>query len=82
VFNTLADDASEKDKAIAKTMIKYWTSFAKTGNPNQQGLPFWKSYSDRNKNYLEIGKTIVSKENSECKNCDTIRVLKVNRYKQ
>jgi para-nitrobenzyl esterase len=22
-------------------MIKYWTNFAKTGDPNAQGLPVW-----------------------------------------
>jgi para-nitrobenzyl esterase len=26
---------------LAKTMIRYWTQFARTGNPNADGLPNW-----------------------------------------
>jgi para-nitrobenzyl esterase len=26
---------------MAATMIRYWTTFARTGNPNQSGTPHW-----------------------------------------
>jgi para-nitrobenzyl esterase len=29
---------------LSDTMIAYWTQFAKTGNPNSDGLPEWPSY--------------------------------------
>jgi len=28
-------------KAMAATMVDYWTTFARTGNPNQSGTPHW-----------------------------------------
>jgi para-nitrobenzyl esterase len=32
-------------KALSDNMIKYWTSFAKTGDPNTQGLPAWPGFA-------------------------------------
>jgi para-nitrobenzyl esterase len=31
-------------QALAHRMIRYWTQFAKTGNPNSDGLPRWPAY--------------------------------------
>lgn len=40
---------SAKDKEVAKIMNAYWVNFAKTGNPNGDGLPTWPVY-ERSKN--------------------------------
>ncbi|MCE9651117.1 MAG: carboxylesterase family protein [Parvibaculum sp.] len=49
VFNTLAlvprDDYSKADEAVAEKMQNYWVNFAKTGNPNGEGLTPWPAYS-------------------------------------
>ncbi|KAJ1082455.1 hypothetical protein NDU88_002623 [Pleurodeles waltl] len=49
VLGTATDD--EKD--LCKTMMKYWANFARTGNPNGDGLAEWPVY-DANEQYLMI----------------------------
>jgi para-nitrobenzyl esterase len=44
VFDDLANKDlpwRDEDKQLAKLMADYWTNFAKTGNPNSDGLPVW-----------------------------------------
>ena len=44
------------DAALSNLIQTYWTNFAKSGDPNAQGLPSWPSWSDGKKEFLEIGK--------------------------
>ena len=39
---------SDDDKALTEIMVSAWTNFAKTGNPNGQGVPNWPTYQDEN----------------------------------
>nr|XP_028595329.1 fatty acyl-CoA hydrolase precursor, medium chain-like isoform X1 [Podarcis muralis]XP_028595330.1 fatty acyl-CoA hydrolase precursor, medium chain-like isoform X2 [Podarcis muralis] len=50
----LADDATEEEKRLSKTVMKYWANFARSGNPNGAGLVNWPRY-DAAEQYLEIG---------------------------
>ena len=34
----------ESDIQLSSTMLSYWANFAKTGNPNGEGLPTWTPY--------------------------------------
>jgi para-nitrobenzyl esterase len=48
VFSMLPHRATpwpEEDWALAALMSAYWTNFAKTGDPNAQGLPQWPAYN-------------------------------------
>lgn len=35
-------------------MNAYWTNFAKTGNPNGEGLPHWPVYTETDESVLDI----------------------------
>jgi para-nitrobenzyl esterase len=44
------------DAALSNLIQTYWTNFAKSGNPNMQGLPDWPAWSDGKMEFLEIRK--------------------------
>ena len=48
----------ESDYELSRKMVSYWANFAKTGNPNGQGLPAWEKMSDYDSPLLELGKEI------------------------
>ncbi|QIA06413.1 carboxylesterase/lipase family protein [Draconibacterium halophilum] len=59
VFGTLnsrwgATEATPEEEKLAKIMNAYWTNFAKTGNPNGEGLPVWPLYNTKNEKILDI----------------------------
>ncbi|NXU70306.1 SASB hydrolase, partial [Oreotrochilus melanogaster] len=49
----LSGEATEEEKILSKTLMKYWANFARNGNPNGEGLVHWPSYN-LNEEYLEI----------------------------
>ena len=57
------ENVSEKDKQISNLMHNYWVQFAKTGNPNLPDHPKWTPYNQDNGSVLEIGDSIVLKNN-------------------
>ncbi|HEY1056641.1 MAG TPA: carboxylesterase family protein [Emticicia sp.] len=87
VFNTLnarwgaPAEATPQEKELANTMSNYWTNFAKTGNPNGQGLPNWPLYNNKNQDMLDVemdGK-IVSKPDPRKARFDVIEKAFKNR---
>jgi para-nitrobenzyl esterase len=50
------------DKEIENMMSAYWVNFAKTGNPNGEGLPEWKAYEKATGHILTIDENTSSKE--------------------
>lgn len=45
---------SADQRRLSQIMIGYWTNFAKTGNPNGKGLPYWRPFSGKVTNYAEL----------------------------
>ena len=35
-----------EDRVLSERMQKYWTNFARTGDPNGEGLPKWPAYTE------------------------------------
>jgi para-nitrobenzyl esterase len=59
VFNTLNarwgnPKTTPEEEQLAKIMNTYWANFAKTGNPNGEGLPKWPQYNTQNEEILDI----------------------------
>lgn len=46
------------DYDLSAKMVKYWTNFAKTGNPNGTGLPKWRPYSRELPEAMELGDSV------------------------
>ncbi len=47
-LNTNDTLISKSDFNISDAMSTYWTNFAKYGDPNGEGVPEWKTFSDKN----------------------------------
>ncbi|XP_058010808.1 fatty acyl-CoA hydrolase precursor, medium chain-like isoform X1 [Ahaetulla prasina] len=46
-------EATEDEKQLSRTIMKYWSNFARNGNPNGEGLVEWPSYG-LHEEYLEL----------------------------
>ncbi|MGA9529161.1 MAG: carboxylesterase family protein [Terriglobales bacterium] len=45
---------SPLETRLSRTMLAYWTQFAKTGNPNVGGKPVWPAYTASNDLFLSL----------------------------
>lgn len=48
------------DTQLSETMLAYWVNFAKTGNPNGNGLPLWPGFSAKENKVILLDSTISS----------------------
>lgn len=43
------------DRALTQAIVAYWTSFARTGDPNRRGLAGWPRFDRRRPRVMELG---------------------------
>lgn len=66
------DGYDDTDTALSNRMMDYWVNFAKTGNPNGQGLVNWPAYNSKSDLNLEFSGTIHTNKQLFKKECDFI----------
>ena len=66
------EEVSETDRKLADAMITYWAQFAKTGDPNGNGLPVWPVYDAASDQHLELGDTIRVGSGLRKETCDVL----------
>lgn len=49
---------TDADYNLENIMSSYWVNFAKTGDPNGDGLPKWPAFNDQNPEVIELGDEI------------------------
>lgn len=45
---------SHADEMLTEAMTSYWTNFARTGNPNGEGVPEWPRYTSETDKWMEL----------------------------
>ena len=49
---------NDSDVTLSKTMLSYWTNFAKAGNPNGENLPEWNLFDKTENKIMELGSNV------------------------
>jgi para-nitrobenzyl esterase len=55
------------EAAVAEILQQYWVNFAKTGNPNAKGLPYWPTFDDTKPTTMQFsnGASLIMRPNRE-----------------
>jgi para-nitrobenzyl esterase len=69
---TKSEGYNDTDMGLSNKMMDYWVNFAKTGNPNGNGLPYWPTYKSKSDINLEFSDTIHTNKHLFKKECDFI----------
>lgn len=77
VFGTtrlVGHDWQDDDHQLSNQIMQYWTNFAKTGNPNGQGLPNWQAFTTEEPSIQQL--------NTNTKSVDSIKKKKMALFDQ
>ncbi|MBN2168452.1 MAG: carboxylesterase family protein [Actinobacteria bacterium] len=73
---------NDVDFRLSETMMSYWTSFARTGNPNCEDLPEWPAYSKEKDELLRFSERIEIEKGLCGKACDLAEEIKMERMRE
>lgn len=59
LFGPTQPPPTSQDVAFSSTLMGYWTNFAKTGDPNGNGLPTWPAFVGSGSDILGLGDAVV-----------------------
>jgi para-nitrobenzyl esterase len=57
------ESVTDQDREVSRLISAYWIQFARTGNPNGEGLPEWPAFTVEVPRTLEIGDEFVVHDN-------------------
>jgi para-nitrobenzyl esterase len=60
----------DTDRRLSNAMMRYWTRFAATGDPNAGDLPSWPAYATDTDRHLDLGSSIVAGHHLKAELCD------------
>ena len=62
----------EVDWALTDTMLAYWSQFAKTGDPNREGLPNWPTFDPKSDRHQNLGDQVRSATGLQREFCEAL----------
>ena len=68
-------DWTEDDHQVSRHMVRYWTNFAKTGDPNGEGVPVWPAFDSMNTATQVIGPVPVSQPGVDKERLDLMGLI-------
>ena len=51
-------DYDDSDRALSRTMTRYWANFVINGNPNSEEVPSWDAYNKESQFIIELGENV------------------------
>jgi para-nitrobenzyl esterase len=80
VFGTFGPRGfDETDRALGEKMRSYWVQFARTGDPNADGLPEWPAYDAKTDRHLDFGDEVVAGAKLWAQACDLFDGIRAKR---
>ena len=68
-------DWTEDDHQVSRHMVRYWTNFAKTGDPNGEGVPGWPAFDSTNTATQVIGPVPVNRPGVDKERLDLMGLI-------
>jgi len=72
VFNKLPESAPKEDVMLSRAMMAYWAQFARSGNPNRDGLPAWPSFNLTEQPHLRLDVEMAQGKNDRRERLDAM----------